>query len=221
MISLSNKILLISFIFQSQFELRRIHGETLYCSLHILIDHPLWRLVKFIVDDRWSPNNEFLCSVQMFTTRANENHFRTNTLLMSYIYRNLDGLNELYASYRFPYGIQSSNISIQFILHGVTSESTIEFLFSIEQKKPIEFIDDLLETATVFFSFRIVQSSHKTIVTRNRRVIRLDERFSSRSVTRIFVVMFYWVWLLNSPIMISERVKLKALVFIMDLPQDD
>jgi hypothetical protein len=60
--------------------------------------------------------------VQMFSTRADRDYFRTNTLLSSYIYRNVEGLNELYNNYRFPFESRRRNVSIQFFVHGITSD---------------------------------------------------------------------------------------------------
>ncbi|CAF2076000.1 unnamed protein product [Rotaria magnacalcarata] len=74
--------------------------ETFYCSLHFIVDYPLWTLT--------------------FITRANQDYFQTNILLSTYIYRNVEGLNELYSRYRFPYGAKGKNITVQFFVHGIT-----------------------------------------------------------------------------------------------------
>ncbi|CAF0730317.1 unnamed protein product [Adineta steineri] len=75
-------------------------SDTLYCSLHFIVDYPLWTLT--------------------FTTRADHDYFRTNTLLTTYIYRNVEGLNELYNHYRFPYTSKIKNVTVQFFVHGIT-----------------------------------------------------------------------------------------------------
>ncbi|CAF0758653.1 unnamed protein product [Adineta steineri] len=75
-------------------------SDTLYCSLHFIVDYPLWTLT--------------------FTTRADHDYFRTNTLLTTYIYRNVEGLNELYNHYRFPYTSNIKNVTVQFFVHGIT-----------------------------------------------------------------------------------------------------
>ncbi|CAF0997501.1 unnamed protein product [Adineta ricciae] len=81
-------------------DLQFITTETLYCSIHFIVDYPLWSLT--------------------YTTRADHDYFRTNTLLSTYIYRNVEGLNELYNQYRFPYTSKAKNTTIQFFVHGIT-----------------------------------------------------------------------------------------------------
>ncbi|UJR29977.1 hypothetical protein I4U23_017524 [Adineta vaga] len=55
-----------------------------------------------------------------YITRADRDYFRTNTLLSTYIYRNVEGLNELYNQYRFPYLTKAKNVTIQFFVYGIT-----------------------------------------------------------------------------------------------------
>ncbi|CAF3750983.1 unnamed protein product [Rotaria sordida] len=62
----------------------------------------------------------FFTSDLTYTTRADHDYFRTNTLLSTYIYRNVEGLNELYNRYHFPYTSKTKNITIQFFVHGIT-----------------------------------------------------------------------------------------------------
>ena len=69
--------------------------------------------------------------VQIFTTRADRDYFRTNTLLSSYIYRNVEGLNELYNNYRFPFESRRRNVSIQFFVHGITSDCLLSSSSSV------------------------------------------------------------------------------------------
>ena len=99
-----------------------VHGETVYCSLHFIVDYPLWALVTdlFIFHD--TSAFFYFNHCKTYKIRANQDYFRTNTLLTSYIYRNLEGLNELYANYRFPYGSKTKNVTIQFFVHGITSK---------------------------------------------------------------------------------------------------
>ncbi|CAF2699454.1 unnamed protein product [Rotaria sp. Silwood2] len=82
------------------FGIKITNADTFYCSLHFVVDYPLWTLT--------------------YTTRADHDYFRTNALLSTYIYRNVEGLNELYSRYHFPYTSKTKNITVQFFVHGIT-----------------------------------------------------------------------------------------------------
>ncbi|CAF0862507.1 unnamed protein product [Didymodactylos carnosus] len=71
-----------------------------YCSIHFVVDYPFWRSI--------------------YQKRAMYDYYRTNNLINSYLYRNIDGINELFKMYTWYSNINKQHYKLQFDIHGIS-----------------------------------------------------------------------------------------------------